>query len=378
MKRIGILGGTFNPVHREHILLARAAKSQLNLDKLIVMPTYISPHKDSKPAPSIDRLNMLKLAFSDDDGIEVSDYEINKKGKSYTFETVEHFKNQEDAEIFFICGSDMLTDFKTWRNPQRILDACTLAVFGREDFFTDYSYESEYFTKTFNKKYVKLNHIGKKLSSTKLRVYSMFSLSLDGLTDQKVENYIKENNLYQGDKYIEFVKTVLPQKRLIHTANVLVTALKKVKELNLDEQKVIISCTLHDCAKYLDYKDFEGFLIDDDMPSPVIHAFLGAFIAENRLGIKDKEIVDAVRYHTSGRANMTMLEKLVFVADMICEERDYEGVDYLRSLYEKSDFEHCFRECLREEYIHLQNKKGNIYFETLNAFNYYINQKKEG
>jgi nicotinate-nucleotide adenylyltransferase len=125
MKRIGVLGGTFNPVHSEHVALAKSAVKELELDKLLVMPTYISPHKNTTPASSQDRLNMLKLAFLGQDKIEVSDYEIKRQGKSYTYLTVEYLKEQEDCELFFIVGGDMLTDFKTWKYPERILNACT-------------------------------------------------------------------------------------------------------------------------------------------------------------------------------------------------------------------------------------------------------------
>jgi len=142
MEKIGILGGTFNPVHLEHINLAKKAVKALNLDKLIIMPTYLPPHKEIIPAPAQDRLNMLKLAFLDDDKIEVSDFEIEKQGKSYTYLTVEHFKEKLSAHLYFIVGGDMLTDFKTWRNPDRILKACDLCVFGRDDFFTDYQAET--------------------------------------------------------------------------------------------------------------------------------------------------------------------------------------------------------------------------------------------
>ena len=378
MQRIGILGGTFDPVHVEHEALARAALVELNLDKLVVMPTFISPHKtEAKASPASDRLNMLNLAFKDDEKIEVSDFEILKEGKSYTYQTVEWFKAQGAEDLFFICGGDMLTDFKNWRFPERILSACTLAVFARENFATDFEGEREYFLKTFGKEFIKLNYFGKDESSTKIRVYSMLNLPLNRLVSQKVEEYIKDNDLYKADDYYEYVKLTLPEKRLKHTANVVVTALKKANELGLDKKKVETACVLHDCAKYLDYKSIKDFELEDGVPEPVIHSFLGAHVAKTRLGIEDEEIIDAIRFHTSGKPNMSLLGKLVFVADMVEEGRNYEGVEYLRELYNKSDFEFCFKECLREEYIHLLNKKGDIYSKTLDAYNYYIN-KKEG
>lgn len=371
MKKIAILGGTFNPIHNEHIELCKSAVKELALDMLYVMPTYISPHKTLAPASATDRLNMLKLAFKDTDKIEVSDFEIEKQGKSYTYQTVEHFYNK-DNRLYFIMGGDMLVDFKTWRYPERILDKCTIAVFDRQNFYTDFEKEREYFKATFNKDFIKLNYVGKDASSTKIRTYAKFGLDISHLTDKSVAKYIADNNLYEPDVYQQFVINHLPEKRLKHTANVVVCALKRAKELGLDSQKVELTATLHDLAKYIDYRAISGFNLPQGVPNPVVHAFLGAYIAQNFLKIDDEEIIDAIRYHTSGKANMTTLGKLIFVADMIEEDRNYEGVDKLRELYENADFESCFIECLKEEYIHLLNKGQDIYNETKNAFDYYV------
>ena len=332
MKKIGIFGGTFNPVHIEHVSLAKSAIVELGLDKLIVMPTFLSPHKEKSPAPAEDRINMLKIAFEQVEKVEVSDYEIQKQGKSYTYQTVEHFSQDKDVELFFIVGGDMLVNFKTWKYPERILNCSTLAVFSRENFFVDYQKEREYFLENFNKEFVRLNYVGKDSSSTKTRIYAKLGLSLEGIVPKGVEEYIKKNCIYAPDKYEQFILKTLPEKRLKHTADVVVCALKKVKELDLDEDRVKIATLLHDCAKYIDYKTVEGFTIDEDVPEPVIHAFLGAFIAKKYFGV-DEEIEDAIRYHTSGKANMTLLSKLVFVADMLEEGRNYEGVDKLREAY---------------------------------------------
>ncbi len=375
MKRIGILGGTFNPVHIEHVELVKNAKAELCLDQVFVVPTFMSPHKSTVPAPARARVDMLNLAFSGVSGVSVCTYEIEKEGKSYTYQTVEHFKKlYPDAELYFICGGDMLTDFKTWKNPERILAAVKLAVFDREDFFTDYQSEKIYFEKTFNTDFIKLNYVGKTFSSTRIRVNAALSLPLDGVCMPSVEDYIKKTNLYGGDKYTEFVKSVLTEKRLVHTASVIYCALSKVKELNLDANKVYLSALLHDCAKYLNVGDFKGFHLEKDVPAPVVHAFLGAHVAQTVLGIDDEEIIDAIRYHTTGKPNMSTLEKLIFTADMVEEGRTYEGVEKLRALYKK-DLEECFRECLKEEVLHLKNKGQDVYYLTLNALNYYTNQQ---
>ncbi len=371
MEKIAIFGGTFDPVHSEHVSLVKSAITELGLDKIIVMPTFVSPHKTTKSAPSEHRLNMLRLAFRDIEKVLVSDFEILKEGTSYTYQTVEHFYNK-DTTLYFLVGGDMLLDFKKWKNPDRILGSATLAVFGRDSVEVDYQKEQEYFKKTFNKEFVRLNYQGKDYSSTKIRTYFRLGLSLGDLMPTPVCEYVVKNKVYQPDEYERFILKVLPERRIRHTANVVITALKKARELGLDQEKVRISATLHDSAKYLDKNDVKGFEIADDVPQPVVHAFLGAFIAEKYLKINDQEIIDAIRYHTSGKAEMSLLSKLIFVADMIEEDRNYEGVEKLRELYEKADFETCFRECLKEEFLHLINKKQSIYYETINAFNYYV------
>ena len=376
MTKIGILGGTFNPVHTEHIEMARRALLEMQLDKLLVMPTYLPPHKEVIPAPSEDRLNMLRLAFENDEKIEVSDYEIAKQGKSYTYLTVEHFKQEQDCQLYFFVGGDMLTDFKTWRYPERILAACNLCVFDRDDFYADYKAEQEYFIKNFGKDFIRLKYRGKNFSSTKIRIYTSLGLSIQGMTADSVAQYIKQTGLYSGDELFEFVRNVLPEKRRIHTASVIEAALRKAKQLKLETKKVLTAALLHDVAKYIDPTSVKGFTCPKDVPKPVVHAFLGAYVAEHILGIKDAEIIDAIRYHTSGKADMSVLGKLIFVADMVEENRNYEGVEILRELYEKADFEHCFIECLKEEFLHLQNKKQKIYIETVNAYNYYVKDQK--
>lgn len=371
MERIGIFGGTFDPVHNEHIRLARLAAKELKLDKLIIVPTYAPPHKNAPHASSEDRLRMLNVAFADDDGVEVSDFEIVEGGKSYTYLTVTRFKEiYPDAELFFLVGGDMINDFFTWRNPDVILSYCTLAAFKR-DGVTNSGDLHRRFIEKFGKDFIELSQSGADNSSTKIRVYSALGLDITEMTDKRVADYIRSVGLYKGDVYADFVQSVLPHKRLVHTANVVVCALKKVKELKLDERQVYTAAILHDCAKYADPEATEGFVLPSNVPRPVVHAFLGAYVAEKFLGVKNTEVIDAIRYHTSGKAEMTLLGKLIFVADMIEEGRSYEGVDKLRALYE-GDFERCFKECLKEEYLHLQNKGGDIYVETENAYSYYI------
>lgn len=374
MKRIGIFGGTFDPVHNSHVALARAAIKELDLDELFVVPTFAPPHKDGAAASEENRFNMLSVAFSDEEKIKISNYELKRGGVSYTYLTVEHFKSVYGGEIYFLVGADMLSDFKTWKYPERVLSACTLAAVKREGFSAgeENALHAD-FIKRYGKDFVSLSFTGESVSSTKIRVYSFLGLSLKNLVPEKVAEYITQNNVYPGNEITEYLKKELPEKRLIHTACVASTAVGKAKELGLKRSKVLTAALLHDCAKYLNPADFKGFKLPEGVPAPVVHQYLGAYVAENVLNVKDEEVLGAIRFHTSGKPNMTTLEKLIFVADMVEEGRNYEGVDKLRDLFKK-DFNECFKECLKEETLHLMRRGGSIYSLTLDAYDYYINE----
>ena len=131
--RIGIYGGSFNPVHNGHIHLALTAVSELGLDRLFLVPSKISPHRSSDEYVSEeDRLEMLRLACRVSDKLEVCGYELRSERVSYTIFTVEEFRRRfPDAELFLLVGSDMLMIFETWKRFEDILRECTLAVVSR-------------------------------------------------------------------------------------------------------------------------------------------------------------------------------------------------------------------------------------------------------
>lgn len=136
MTRTGIFGGTFSPPHRGHIRAAAAFVSEMKLDRLLVIPACIPPHKSiDDPGPDL-RLEMTRAAFSDNAGfsipVKVSDYEIRKSGVSYTVDTLEHFSDP-DTELFLLCGGDMFESLESWREPERIFSLASVVGIMRED-----------------------------------------------------------------------------------------------------------------------------------------------------------------------------------------------------------------------------------------------------
>ncbi len=372
MKKIGIFGGSFNPVHNEHIKIAKSFINELNLDLLYIIPTNVAPHKKGESIVNgVDRFNMLKLAFENASKVIVSDYELESGGVSYSYLTIKHFKKlHQDCEIYFLVGSDMLENFPTWKNPQEISKDCTLVLCERKGDNLDSSLLIKKVKDLYNSAVIKLNYVGEDLSSTKIRTSLYLGLDVSLFIPEKVLDYIKSNELYVGNKYYEYVKNKLPLKRKIHILGVITLSKKLAKKLGVDLNKTELSALLHDVAKYENYKDYEDFTLPKNCTKDIEHQYLGAHIIKSVLGINDEDIINAVRYHTTGRENMSALEKIIYVADIIEPSRKFLGVEELREAVEK-DFESGFITCLNEILDFLKRSDIEIYPLTQKAFNYY-------
>ena len=374
MKKIGVLGGSFNPVHREHVNMVLAAMNAFSIDEFIVMPTYISPHKKNADlcAPE-KRLEMLKLAFKGYKRVTISDYEIKSEGISYTYLTLEHLKKEYgDAELYFLVGTDMLADFPTWRNTERILELSKLIVTPREN--EDLQKALTDFYDRFKFRPLVSPYVGKSVSSTKIRSRLILGLDCRDYIDGAVSDYIKENSLFDGGIYrdcAEYVKKVLKKKRLVHTSGVMTLAVRYAKAKRINAEDAFLAAMLHDVAKYLSYEDFD-LKKPKDVPKNVLHQFLGAYICEKVLRIDNQDVVNAVRYHTTGRANMSDLEKIIFTADYLEESRDFDGVDELRAIAER-DFDEGFVACVKQLFDHLEGEKDEeeIYYLSKQCKEYY-------
>lgn len=370
--KVAIFGGSFDPVHLDHINIAKTLVYELCLDKLYIIPTFIAPHKKNMEAVSGEhRLNMLKLAFEGEDKICVCDYELTKQGVSYSYQTVEHFYDTLKPEkLYFIVGSDMLENFPTWKNPERILDKASLVLVERRNGENQDDKAIIAIKSLYDKGVTTVKVHGETVSSTKLRVYLKLGLSLDGLTDIKVEDYIKSNGLYKGDKYYEYIAKNIPEKRKYHIAGVILTAISLAKKLGADEKKAELSALLHDVAKYENLANFPGFSLPSETPKDIVHQYLGEYIAKTVLEVSDNEVLTAIKYHTTGRPNMSLLEKIIYVADIIEPSRKFLGVEELREEIKK-DFFFGFKVCLEEIVEFLLKTGTEVYPLTLDALNYY-------
>ena len=382
--RIAIFGGSFDPVHKEHIRLAQAAIEELGLDKLFVMPACAPPHKPGKTlALDQDRLRMCELAFAELPKVEICDYEIAQGGTSYTYLTCRYFREKyKQAEIFWLVGTDMLRDFPTWKNPESILSDVMLAVCGRNEDSAWWEQEGKEFFARFGKKFARIQYNGGPVSSTKIRVLAGAGMSTSEYVHPLVAKYIQEKGLYRVEGADKALALENPKRRE-HSLRVAELAAAKAVELRLSERKAIQAALFHDCAKNLPEKSpyLQGFVLPTEwgtVPSEVIHQFAGAFVAEKHFGITDEEVLCAVRYHTSARPQMCELEKVIFLADMLESGRSYEGVDELRVLFRERSIDECLTEALRQTLLFLEKKGGAVYPLTREAYEYYADKKKLG
>ena len=136
--KIGILGGTFDPIHYGHLIIAELACDELQLDRVLFVLSPLPPHKsEAAISPVRERLNMLTLALQGNSRFELSTIELERAGKSYTIDTVSQLKSQsrfKDCSLYFIIGMDNLVDFHKWRSPAKLLELCNIAVYPRKGY----------------------------------------------------------------------------------------------------------------------------------------------------------------------------------------------------------------------------------------------------
>ena len=371
--KIALFGGSFDPVHREHVNFVRAAIRELSLDLVIVMPSRLAPHKRlGAQADGEARLQMCRIAFEHEPRVRVSDFELSQDGVSYSYLTCRAFAKQyPDAERYFLVGADMLEDFFTWRQPDDILKHVTLVACGRGAEETEVLRARFY--SAFGKDFLSRGFSGEAVSSTDIRVSLAFGKKPEPL-DERVFAFIRERGLYTHPAIAPALALEKPERRE-HSFRVAQMACARARSLRIPEEKALLAAALHDCAKYVPLSSplLEGFSCPENVPSPVLHQYTGAYLAEQHFGIRDREVLDAIRYHTSGRAGMGELEKLVYLSDLLEAGRDFPGVEALRALFWK-DLDECLFESLRHEVEYLNSTGKEVYPLTQEAYDFIKSQ----
>ena len=354
--KIGIYGGTFNPPHLGHMAAARTAVDALKLDKLLLMPAAVPPHK-VLPENTPDQEHRLAMVEQMADAlempgvVEVSTLELEREGKSYTSDTLEELhRRYPGAELWLLMGTDMFLTLHQWHDAKTILRLAKICAFGRTDQDGEavFAPQREFLKKEYHAQTATITLPGLvDVSSTQLRELLQRGRGAEYLLPA-VYGYILMNKLYGTDvrlKQLELPElracsySMIRHKRVAHVMGVEEEAVKLAKFWGADPELARHAAILHDCTKYLDL-DAQlklcrkyGIPLDDLERQAVklLHAKTGACIARYVFGEPD-EVYEAILWHTTGKADMTLLDKVLYMADYIEPNRDFEGVDRLREL----------------------------------------------
>lgn len=375
VKKIAVFGGSFDPPHRGHISVIKRLSKRF--DRVIVVPSFISPFKrDAKAASGEIRMKMLEAAVGGIDNVIISDYELKKGGVSYSAQTVEHFSREyKDDDIWFVIGTDMVERLDEWKDFDKLCSLCSFFVVKREGYKVD---KDGYLVEDLREKGARIEFGGfeiKNYSSTLGRVSAAFGKS--DIVGKDVLGVIERENPYAGyEEIFAAYKTFKMKKtRINHTYRTVKAAVRLAMRYGVDIDKTVTAAMLHDVGKYADEKTLEknGVKVDKkvySLPEAIVHAPIGAQIAKQYLGIKDKEIVDAIAEHTTGSPDMSALSKVIFLADYIEDGRSFENLDLIR----KKAFESLdggLIAALENTVDYLRRENMRIAPQTLEALEFY-------
>lgn len=357
--RIGIYGGTFDPPHMGHLLGAKQIKEYLGLDKLILVPTKIPPHKELSQgsASPADRLAMTALMAEGADptgGMTVSDCEMGREGPSYTADTIAYLAQQyPDSELWLVMGSDMFLSFHTWYAPERICALAGICGFTRvpgED-TAPLKKQAAYLARKFGAKTevfplaedidVSSTDIRRLLAEGELRMVS-------SLLWIQVYGYILRKGLYNVQLNMKKLTcgqlraisySMIRAKRIPHVRGTEREAVKLARHWGADVRSARRAAILHDCTKYYTVEEHFAICAQYDIKldrleqqsEKLLHSKTGAALACHIFG-ESQAVQAAIYYHTTGKGNMSLLEKILYLADYMEPHRDFPGVERLRAL----------------------------------------------
>jgi len=365
---IGLLGGSFNPIHFGHLAMAEAAVKALSLSTLIIMPAGDPPHKSTELADKYDRLEMVRLAAAD--RYAVSAMEVERPGKTYTVDTLDALAQAHPgSRIVMLIGADTLAEISGWREAARVFSLCRFAVFARDGLSLPAVPGADI---------IRLPDEVPDMSSSQIRARVGQGLSLDGFVPPLVSDYIGEKRLYGPPPRMPYpemrahLSAVLPQRRYMHTLGVERTMRKLAKRWPYNTERAALAGLLHDCAKGMSLGELRRTALDAGLhvdggrmeSRELLHAPVSAQVARAVYGVTDPDVLRAIWYHNTGAIPMHTLDKLLCVADMTePSRRTNEKISRLRKLA-MSDLDEAARETLRLKLAHVRQQGRRAHPDT--------------
>ncbi len=365
-KRLILYGGAFDPIHNGHLKIAKEASNRLNAD-VVFIPTAKPRWKETMTSDS-DRLSMLEIALKEenDPRFSISTIEMDRKGdkETYTSDTIKEFeKKYPFYDLCLLIGGDQVELFDKWHEPYYIKEKAKIYFVSRDGYIN-----LEENIAKFDMTYLGDLNAGE-VSSSKIRSLSHIDAPI-GVLD-----YIGGHSLY----YVDKIKAYVSNKRLKHSLSVAKLSYQIALSNNLPNPgRAYIAGILHDIGKEISDEEairmLEGL---DKYPKWAYHQFVGAYIAKNEFFIKDKEILNAIRVHCLGAANMDELSKIIYAADKIDPLRGWDSSKYIKLCLR--DIEFGFLAVLKANYEFLKGKSGgNLDSVSLSeeCFSYYLGGNK--
>lgn len=351
MARIGVFGGSFNPPHMGHMLAVREFQRKLGLDMVLLIPAAVPPHKSlSANSPDAQtRYEMTRLTAQTLSNAQALDIELMREGRSYTADTLDELHRRYPYdELFLLMGTDMLLSFEAWRQPERIAALATLAVAHRDA--DDPRRLASCAARLQKKLQARIEFVQNEFlphSSTSVRALLAFGCA-QAYLPEPVFSYIVSNGLYLTAQplaklpFASLRETSLCLHKSVRVAHVIgcsETAEALARHYGANEEDAKRAGILHDITKALNPQDqlhlcdSYGIILNHFQRKhpKLLHAVTGAAVARRIFGESDA-VCEAIRWHTTGKAEMSTLEKIIYLADYTEPNRLFDGVDKLRRL----------------------------------------------
>ena len=351
-ERIGVMGGTLDPIHDGHLRMAQCALAKADLDRVLMLPSGNPPHKPHV-TPAEDRWRMLCAACAGQPGLEPCREEIDRSGTIYTVDTLSILKEKyPKAELYYLIGADTLMELKNWREYGRVLTLCHFLVCPRSSRYTMDELEQER---------ARLKLLGGRISWLDMDVLDVSSTEIRQAIREgrpaphlpvQVQEYAETAGLYGASPRIPQAAQWLPRlfeelsvKRFAHTLGVAATARNLALRHGLDADRAEMAGLLHDCAKCMPLQEMQRLakahrLTEDESlmeSGALLHAIAGEYRAGADYGMTDPIVLSAIRHHTTGAPGMTKLDMAVWLADAIEPTRaPYPLLEELRTMAEAS------------------------------------------
>ncbi|MBQ7994935.1 MAG: nicotinate (nicotinamide) nucleotide adenylyltransferase [Bacilli bacterium] len=345
-ENIILFGGSFDPIHNGHIRLAKAASRMLG-GKVFFIPAKAPRWKHPSASPN-DRENMIKAALNEinDPSLCFSDIELKRVGETtYTIDTVKEFKNlYPDSNLILLIGGDSVNTFDKWKDAEEISRLTRIVYIERDDTLVNEDNALRF-------QMEKLYYTGAgPVSSSGIRDLRTMDTPLS------VIDYIEKNNLY----FINNVRALLSHERFIHSLSVAHLSYDiALSNQFMNPDMAYIAGLLHDIGKNVEEKESRMLIEKNDpeykdLPRYCLHQFVGEYFAKEKFGIENPLVLDAIKYHCTGKEHMPPLSKIIYAADKIEPTRGYDSSALIKKC--KINYYHGFLEVLKHNKKFIDSK----------------------